>query len=90
MAFVSPSAAISRSIRGDMRELPIPLLAFTIPETAAALFFGTKGETAPITIPKQTAPVPADRQTPRLSTRSGADRIHAEDMNPAASRRSPV
>lgn len=62
MAFVSPSAAISRSIRGDMRELPIPLLAFTIPETAAALFFGTKGETAPITIPKQTAPVPADRQ----------------------------
>ena len=90
IAFVIPKVASKLCITGESAELMTPLLAFTIPDAIAALLFGTNFEIAPIIMPKHTAPVPAERQMPKVNTSAIPERITDELKNPAASNQSPI
>ena len=61
----TPRQSVNCCNKGDISASPIPALACMIPEATAALFSPMIGATAPITIPKQSAPVPAGNRMPK-------------------------
>ena len=65
MENATPRQSVNCCNKGDISASPIPALACMIPEATAALFSPMIGATAPITIPKQSAPVPAGNRMPK-------------------------
>ena len=90
IAFVIPKPVKKDCITGDMTELITPLLAFTIPEAKAAFSFGMKGDTAPIIMPKHTAPVPPESKMPKVKIKTMPFLTTEEVKNPSTRSASPI
>ena len=71
----SPSETGIKRIAGIQRNVSIPTLALTKPESIAARFSPSAGVTAPMTIPKAIAPVPLDKIIPKNSNRESVSHL---------------
>jgi hypothetical protein len=89
IARVNPLEDINEPITGDITVLPMPLLAFIIPEIVEADFRGSFGVIVPMIIPYEVAPVPAGSMKPRHNIRGGMDLQNGIESTPTIVNKMP-